>query len=129
MRRAPTLLATVTLTLATIGTTFWSGLWQAAVGGAYEDRRVFEAFGGLDIDLIGRRLDALTQDQRPIALDATLSNDPFTYQRLTEALYPRVVDSSAPARLTAVHSSAPTGHGETVATFGPLRFELTGAFR
>ena len=126
MHRGPTLLATVMLIHAAVGSTFWSGLWRATVGGSYEDRRISEAFGGLDVDLIGRRLDALTQDQRPIALDATLSNDPFTYQRLTEALYPRVIDSRATARLVAVHASAPTGDGEAVAAFGPLRFELTG---
>ncbi len=125
-QRSATLLAAVLLVYAAASTSFWSGLQRAADGESYERQRIARAFGGLDIERIGRRIDEITQDRRPIALGASLATHYYFGQRLVEALYPRIISSRAVTRLSVAASETPAPDAETVFVVGNLRLELSG---
>jgi hypothetical protein len=63
--------------------------------GNYRERRVLHALGGMDIETIRARLDACLPTSQPIALGPQARADGFVSQRLTEALYPRLIQATS----------------------------------
>jgi hypothetical protein len=92
-------LAALLMIHAAYTTEYWSILsrarWFAADGGNYRQHRVQAAFHGFPVDRLREALDAYVPGNGQIALSERIVSDEFVKQRLTEALYPRVVDARA----------------------------------
>lgn len=72
---------------------------------SYRELRVGNALGGLDIEALRARLDACLPSSRSVALGPELVADSSRNQRLTELLYPRLVDSTSRFTLKQVDRS------------------------
>ncbi|WP_434391359.1 hypothetical protein [Melittangium boletus] len=100
--------------------------WSAA--GDYRERRVLHAFGGMDVEAIRARLDACLPTSRGVALGPEALADAFASQRLTEALYPRLIDATSPFSLEWMDSARmdPARMTALAATRGEQRLALLG---
>jgi hypothetical protein len=90
-------LAAAFVLVSAVTTTFWSDLAQtfAADGRDYAARRLHFGFEGCPVDSIAAGLNAALPQGDDIALGPHLWSNDFLKQRLSEALYPRLVNQAA----------------------------------
>ena len=100
--RAAAILALLFCAFAALTSSFWEGTRDAFAnaGGDYAVLRTERAFFGLPVAPIARRLDEILPRDVPVALAPDLAEDDGARQRLTEGLYPRRVDATAPRVLS-----------------------------
>ncbi|HEV8307180.1 MAG TPA: hypothetical protein VGW35_05890 [Methylomirabilota bacterium] len=91
-------------------TAFWTNTARAVLpdGLSYEQRRIVYGFNRVPIDQIRTGLDAFLPRGVAVALDPNVWADPFLSQRLTEGLYPRIVDNASPHVLTLAENAPPS---------------------
>ena len=73
--------------------------WFATDAASYRQHRRHAAFHEFPIDDLRQALDAYLPGRRHVALSDAIVHDEFMRQRLTEGLYPRVIDARAPFTL------------------------------
>ena len=126
MRPLSLLLALAFVVHAALSSSFVPQLREAwDTDGSYRERRVRHALGGMDIETIRARLDACLHSSQSVALGPDVLADAFVSQRLTETLYPRLIDATSrftvewvdrsrfePERMVAL--GAPRGDAELV---------------
>ncbi|MBI3940272.1 MAG: hypothetical protein HY315_05515 [Acidobacteria bacterium] len=95
---------------AILSTSYWRETYRALRfdGMSYPHRRIAYAFWGIPADQIRQALDQILPPQVPIALSDRLLHDGFSRQRLTESLYPRVLDQKSPLILDTADFSPQT---------------------
>lgn len=76
-----------------LATSFWSNLGRDFQndGLEYNERRIKYAFNQLPVDQIAQRLDETLPRTTAVSFGPSVARSDFLMQRLTEALYPRVV--------------------------------------
>lgn len=116
------ILAALLLAYAVIASSFWKEAYYAFSpdGLDYSQRRSLLAFNALPIDELKASLDRKLGPDTPVALSGRILGNDFAVQRLTEGLYPRRIDLSAPMTLEL------GTEGESLAAFGNERFTLKG---
>lgn len=90
-----TALAVALVVFAALATALPSDLAGLA-SGTWAERRASGAFQNVPVDAIAAELDRRLPAERRIALAPALRDNEFLLQRLSEAVYPRLVDANAP---------------------------------
>jgi hypothetical protein len=96
--RAALIVALLFGAYAAITSQFWAETYDALthVGSDYTALRTARSFDRTPVGAIAARLDELLPRDVPVALAPSLARNDGLLQRLTEALYPRRVDRTAP---------------------------------
>ena len=99
LRRADIVLATALFVCALTTTDFWKSVQWLSSSESYSLKRAKVGFAGIDLDQARSSIDARVPASRPVWLEPrledssyVLQNRAFVVQRLTEGLYPRVVE-------------------------------------
>lgn len=98
MRKFEIILAVILLILPTVTTSYWAELNRAVTHeGTYQDKRIEFAFNGLPVDSIGHALNSTRGPTASFRLSEGFQHNDFVKQRLSEALYPHLIDSKSDA--------------------------------
>jgi hypothetical protein len=130
LHRLSSVVVAVLIAHVVLATPYWSNLVRAFKndGLTYGQRRVVYSFNGIPIDQIVSRLDSLLPAGARVALGDSIKGD-FPQQRLTEGLYPRVVDRNASFRLEFVQDGDCAQGTAEVIRIGKARFCVQGEFK
>ncbi|MBI3558292.1 MAG: hypothetical protein HY074_18650, partial [Deltaproteobacteria bacterium] len=93
----PLILAAAFISHMALTTTFWAETRRALSSDelSYSQRRSQYAFHGMPLEDLRLRLNDILANDTPVAISAQLAKDDFFVQRLTESIYPRIVDGNA----------------------------------
>jgi len=132
LRRAGIVFAAAFFLCALITTGLWESSGWDLSAASYSLKRAKDGFAGIDLDSVRANLDARLPAQAPVWFDPQLEqsefvirNRDFFVQRLTEALYPRLVEPGAgnsikPSDLRIATSQMPPSLASTGSFWGGL---------